>query len=72
MVEKHKYPRYLRVRDLCQLLSLPPSTAYRMIHEGRLKVVRLFVSPDNPRGVIRIPRSEIDRLVRDFPQDAAS
>lgn len=61
--EESRYPEYLRVRELCQLLSLPPSTAYRMIHAGQIEVIRLVVTPSNPGGVIRIPRSEVERLL---------
>ena len=61
--EKGRYPEYLRVREFCQLLSLPPSSAYRMIHAGQVEVIRLVVTPSNPRGVIRIPRSEVERLL---------
>lgn len=62
--EPGKYPEYLRVREFCQLLNLPPSTAYRMIHAEQIEVIRLVVTPSNPRGVIRIPRSEVERLLR--------
>ena len=55
--------RLFRVRDLCRLLSLPPSTVYRMISTGRLKAIRVPVSAANPRGVIRIPKEEVDRLL---------
>jgi predicted DNA-binding transcriptional regulator AlpA len=52
-----------RVRDVCRLLSLPPSTVYRMVHNGQLRAVQMVVSPDNPHGVVRIPKSEVDRLI---------
>ncbi len=61
--EEGRYPEYLRVRQLCQVLNLPPSTAYRMIHAGQIKVIRLVVTPSNPKGVIRIPKSEVERLL---------
>ncbi len=57
--------RLFRVRDLCRLLSLPSSTVYRMISTGRLKAVRVPVSAANPRGVVRIPKEEVDRLLSD-------
>ena len=52
-----------RVRDLCRLLSLPPSTVYRMISTGQLKAVRVPISAANPKGVLRVPREEVDRLL---------
>ncbi|MBZ5637430.1 MAG: helix-turn-helix domain-containing protein [Acidobacteriia bacterium] len=52
-----------RVRDVCRLLSLPSSTVYRMVHNGQLRAVQMVVSPDNPRGVVRIPKGEVDRLL---------
>ena len=55
--------RLFRVRDLCRLLSLPPSTVYRMISTGRLKAVRVRISQANPKGVVRIPKEEVDRLL---------
>ena len=55
--------RLFRVRDICRLLSLPPSTVYRMISTGRLKAVRVPISPANPKGVVRIPKEEVDRLL---------
>lgn len=56
-------PQFLRVRDFCRIANLPQSTAYRMIENGQLQAVRLAVSPANPRGVLRIPKSEVDRLL---------
>ena len=61
--------QYLRVRDFCRILSLPPSTAYRMISSGKLKVVRLAITPSNPRGIVRIPREEVDRILAPSKED---
>ena len=63
--------RLFRVRDLCRLLSLPPSTVYRMIATGRLKAVRVPISVANPRGVVRIPAEEVDRLLAEAEQAPA-
>ena len=54
--------QFLRVRDFCRLLNLPASTAYRMIATGQVRAVHLSVS-GHPPGVIRIPSSEVDRLL---------
>ncbi len=55
--------RLFRVRHVCRLLSLPPSTVYRMISNGQLKAVRVSISAANPKGVVRIPRAEVERLL---------
>lgn len=55
---------YYRVRDFCRALSLPRSTVYRMIEHGLLKAVRIDTAPSGSRGVVRIPKSEFERLVR--------
>ncbi len=57
--------KLFRVRDVCRLLSLPPSTVYRMINLGQLKAIRVPVNPANPQGVVRIPKDEVDRLLSD-------
>lgn len=59
-------PEFYRVRDFCRLFSLPASTAYRMIASGQVKAIRLAVSMSNPTGIVRIPRSEVDRLLREL------
>ena len=65
MEDKEFRARLFRVRDVCRLLSLPPSTVYRMISLGRLKAIRVPTSKAPLRGVVRIPREEVERLLGD-------
>lgn len=52
MIELEKLPPVLRVKELAQILSITDSTAYALVHAGRIRSVRL-------RRSYRIPREAV-------------
>ena len=52
--------RLLRVREVCEALSISRSSAYELIQSGELRGVR--VGPEG--GAIRVPESELDRFLK--------
>jgi excisionase family DNA binding protein len=49
-------PAYLSVRQLADYLGVSLRTAYSLVHDGDVPVVRI-------RGQHRIPRAELDRAL---------
>ena len=56
---------YLSVSEFAHAVRLSEATVRRAHAEGRLRAVRL-----RPDGALRIPRSELDRLLLSSPNPA--
>ena len=51
-------PLTLRVEDLMPILSIGRNTAYKLVHSGQIKSIRIGRN-------IRIPKSEVIRFLND-------
>ena len=63
---------WLRVRDVARRLSLPLSTTYHLIHSGRLRAISFKLQDKSSRIVLRIPRPEFERFVREVEQESGT
>ncbi|MCQ9367318.1 helix-turn-helix domain-containing protein [Brevibacterium sp. 91QC2O2] len=57
-------PEALSVNDAAEILGLSAYTCRELIHEGHIRAVRIG------KRAIRVPRTEIDRLLTDYMPSA--
>jgi excisionase family DNA binding protein len=61
-------PEYLTVEEVSGLLKLGESTVRRRIRSGEIPAVRLA---SRGRGLVRVPRDELEAWLRSDPRLAA-
>lgn len=57
----YKDKEFLTGKEFREILQISPATLNRWVKSGKVKAVRIS---DNDNGHIRIPSSEIDRLMQ--------
>ncbi len=55
--------RFLKVSEVATLLNVGQSTVWLWVREGRIKAVRLPMAPGKKRAAIRIPSSEVFKIL---------
>jgi excisionase family DNA binding protein len=67
-IDEHSRPEYLTVEEVSGLLKLGESTVRRRIRTGEIPAVRLA---SRGRGLVRVPRDELEQWLRADPREAA-
>ena len=54
-----------RVDEVQRILGMSPTTVRSLIRDGQLPVVRIKMTPDAKRSMIRVSRDTIERFIRE-------
>lgn len=58
----YKDKDFVSGKEFCEILNISNATLYRWIKAGKIKVIRLSDRANSP---VRIPTTEIDRLLNE-------
>lgn len=66
-MESYKDKEFLTGSEFRKVLRISNSTYFRWMRAGKIKAIRL--NPESERSEVRIPTSEIDRLLNESMND---